>query len=374
MLRNYFEVDENTSVTGFLREINEKKNSQYIILDTDKGHFVDLRNIALNVTDSGEKLKNIKKTLSKCEGNTDLEHLEHMIKCGDIVIETSNGVYDFLDAIDWILERGFDFLDEPISNISKKEIYALEGDEKISTAKRILLDNNINILPIIDSDLNVVGEVRTIDFLASDLFSNDVSGKSGFYNKKYKESAMNMSVSNLMNGKPHLIDKNLKIRDAVMLMSEKSLPSVIVVDSNKLHSVISYKDVFKIIKNSLDGSGYSIEFVGSSNLYEDEFDIIEKAAKKSMEKISKISEYNNLKITFKVLGNTLGSHQKKVHMKFLLLVGKKVISIDKEISTGTSDEVYNNKKKDSWNIPQMASEAFRSLENKVKSKKSRLKR
>ena len=374
MLRNYFEVDENTSVTGFLKEINEKKNSQYIILDTDKGYFVDLRNIALNVTDSGEKLKNIKKTLSKCDGDTDLEHLEHMIRCGDIVIETNKGVYDFLDAIDWVLEQEFDFLGKPLSSIDKKEIYALEGDEKISTAKKILLDNKINILPIIDSDLNIVGEVRTIDFLASDLFSNNASGKGGFYNERYKESAKNMRTSNLMNSKPHLMDKNSNIRDAVKLMSEKSLSSIIITDSNKLYSVISYKDVFKIIRDSLSCPNYSIEFVGSSNLYEDEFDIIEKAAKKSMEKISKMSEYNNLKITFKVLGNTLGSHQKKIHMKFLLSVGKKVISIDKEISTGTSDEVYNDKKKDSWNTPQMASDAFKSLENIVKSKKNKLKR
>ena len=374
MLRNYFEVDEDASVTGFLKELNEKKNYQYIILDTDKGHFVDLRHIALNVTNAGEKLKNIKKTLSKCEGNSDLEHLEHIIKCGDIVIETNNGIYDFLDAIKWILEQNFGFLDEPISNIDKKEIYALEGDEKISTAKKILIDNKVNILPIIDPDLNVVGEVRTNDFLASDLFSNDFSGKGGFYNVKYDKSTMNMSTSNLMNGKPHLIDKNLKIRDVVKLMSEKSLPSVIIGDSNKLHSIISYKDVFKIIKNSLSSPSYSIEFVGSSNLYENEFDIIERAAKKSMEKISKMSGYNNLKVTFKVLGNTFGSHQKKIHMKFLLSAGKKVIYLDKEISTGTSDEVYNDKKKDSWNIPQMASEAFRTLENKVKSEKNKLRR
>ena len=114
---------------------------------------------------------------------------------------------------------------------------------------------------------------------------------------------------------------------------------------------------------------YSLEISGGASLFKDDFQVVEKFAKKSIEKISKISDYNNLKIHFKTVGNTKGSHQRKIEVKIMLAKGKKVITMEKEISTGTSDELTNNKVKTNWNIPHMVQDALKALEIKVKDEK-----
>lgn len=373
MLKNYFEIDENTTVSSFLRELNEKKNSQYIILDSDSSYFVDLRNVALTIKDPKEKLKSLKKSLPKSDGNTQKDYLIHLIKTGDRVIETSEGLFDFLDGLTYILEENFDFLKQKVSTIHKKEIIALTGEEKISTAKKLLSDNKINLLPIIKDKLDIIGEVRTRDFLTSNLFNNDM-GRGDYYSEKASNSPLNLKVENLMNKKPHILNINSTIKDAIKLMIDKFLPSLIVHENNKLYSVISYKDIFKLVQSNLEDKKYNIEFIGASNLYEDELESIQKFAQKSMDKISKFSNYDNLKITFKTVGNTEGTHMRKFEIKLLLSHGNKIINVENEVSTGTNDETYNDKQKESFNIPQLVQETFKSLESKVKLEKEKQKR
>ena len=122
---------------------------------------------------------------------------------------------------------------------------------------------------------------------------------------------------------------------------------------------------------NINTNNYFLEITGASNLFEEDFVVIEKFAKKTIEKINRISPYNSLKITFKSLGNTQGTHQRKIAMRMLLSYGNHVLAMDKEISAGSSDEDHNNKLKKSWNIPLMVQETFRALENKVKTLKNK---
>jgi len=107
MLKNYFEIDENQSVGSFLKEVKDKKNTQYIILKTIPKSFVDIRTISLRLHNREEKLKNLKKTLSKTLSTDKSELVSFLIESGDRVVETKDGYYDFLDALNDILQGGF---------------------------------------------------------------------------------------------------------------------------------------------------------------------------------------------------------------------------------------------------------------------------
>jgi len=119
MLKNYFEIDENETVNSFLKEVNEKKNSQYIILKTKPKTFIDIRTIALKKRDMNEKIKNLKKPLSQCNGSNKDDFFNFLIESGERVIETPNGYYDFLDALKDIKEHNFDFLKNELTNTTR---------------------------------------------------------------------------------------------------------------------------------------------------------------------------------------------------------------------------------------------------------------
>lgn len=375
MLKNYFEIDENQTVGSFLKEVTDKKNMQYIILKTSPKSFVDVRTISLKLHNRDEKLKNLKKTLSKFSGKSKDELLSFFIESGDRVIETSDGYYDFFNAMSDILEKDFPFLKSKISSVARKEIFALNEKDKISTARNIFIKQRVNILPIIEDKLEVVGELRPMDLLSYALH-NAESDRADYYNDNYENATtMNMAVVNIANKKPITIDKDMTIKDAIKIFLLKKIPSMIVTEGgDRLYAVLSYKDIFRQVKSDVEVLNYTIEYSGSDALFEDEFDLIQDYVEKAIKKISTISPYNKLKVTFKEFGKSEGSHMKKIEASFVLSHGKKIIHIDKEIAGGTSDEEHNDKVKGKWNVPSVVLESLSILIKKVKEEKDKEKK
>jgi len=371
MLKNYYEIDENLQVSAFLKTINEKKISHYITLDTVPISFIDIRTIALKAGNLNEKLKNLKKKVSDSKTNIPEKNLDFLIESGDRVIQTEEGLFDFIDALKTILKLNLDFLDIQIEKNKKKEIYALNENDKISAAKNIFLQKRINILPVI-KELKVIGELRPIDLLISDFFEQNTS-KETTIEKSSKINIQNLPIVNLMNNKPLTLNKDSTFREVVELMINKKIPSVIITDENdNLHSICSYKDVFRHYKDKNSLPKYSLEFVGNNILYEDEFDLIQDFAEKTIKKIIKISDYDSLKITFKQIGEKDAGHKKKIIAKFLLTQGNNVIQLEKETIEGINDEEHNNRVRSTWNIPQMIQDGLSNLEKKVKEQKSKI--
>ena len=374
MLKNYYEIDPDTSVETFLKNVKDKKNSLYIVLSPpDNNFYVDLRSISLGIKNPKEKLKSLKKPLSKSDSTEERDFIKRLIDSGDRVIMTNEGLYDFVDALKFILDKKYDFLNVEIKNIERKEVFALNSEDKISTAKSLFIKHKTNILPVIDENNKVIGEVRARDLLSSSLYFTD-SGSSNFYNDKHKDSQFNLSIENISNKKPLTLSYKKPIRDAVKLMLDKKLPSLIITEEENLYSTISYKEVFKLLSKEEETPDFTYEIVGLSQLYDDEASLVEDYIKKSMTKISRMSKYDNLKVTFKSLGNTEGSTiKKKYHIALLLSQGSKVLNVSKEIVSGTNDEEYDDKVKKAWNVPKALQEALSALEAKVKDERRKSK-
>lgn len=361
-------MDENLNLSAFLKEAKNKKNSHYIILKTKPETFVDIRTIALKISNLNEKLKGLKKGLVSSDVSEPEKMLDVLIESGDRVIKTWDGYFDFIDALEEIQKNSPELLDEKIDSIEKKEIYALNSDDKIASARNLFLNKRINLLPVIDG-LTVIGELRPIDFLVTDLFEEH-DHNTNFYNSKYRNNILNLPINNLINVRPITIDRGKKIKEAVDVMINKKLPSLIVTDmDNKLFSILSYKDIFRLYVKESQKPKFNIEYSGGGDLFDDEFDLIQDFAEKVMLKIVKISDYDNLRINFKIIGEKDMSHKKKVHTKILLSQGNKVLTVEKEIVEGTSDEIRNDKVKDRWNVPLMVSDALDALYSKVKEEK-----
>lgn len=383
MLTNHIGIDENTTVGNFLKDVKEKKHMQYFILETTPRSFVDVRSVSLKLHDPNEKFKALKKPLTYSKGSTHDEHTKALMETGERVVETAEGYFDFVDALKNIFEDGHDFLNTKIKDLKgRNEIFALNPNDKISTARNLFVHKRVNILPVIE-ELEVVGEVRTYDLLATDLFMKESRrgtfsnpgaigrGTSGeFYSEKYKEPVFNLPVENIMNNKPLTISNEAKLKDAINIMLEKKLPSIIVIEGeNKLYSIVSYKDVFKLLRKDLEVDKYTIEYIGASDLYPDEFDLIQDFVERSMKKITKISKYDLLKVSLKSHGNTEGTHMRKFSVALVLSEGNHIIHADREMVGGTTDEESNDRVRGKWNVPLMVQEALSNLEKQVKEEK-----
>jgi len=364
VLKNYYKVDENKSVGSFLKEVNEKKNSQYLILDTNPLSFVDIRTIALKSHNFDEKLKSLKKPLANSNGKTDSDYFKFLLECGDRVIKTKDSYFDFLDALEIIKNGNFDFLNDNLEINQRSEIFALNEKDKISVARNLMIKNRINLLPVIDK-LKVVGEVRTMDFLVNNLIDSSAN-KADLYDKQISGDILNLPISNLSNNKPITIESSKTYLDAINLMIKKKLGSLIITSKDNLYSIISYKDIFRLVKKDQKESKYLIEYVGATQVYDDELDLIKDYSERSMDKISNMSNYDSLKVSLKTHGNTEGTHQKKISVNLLLSYGNHVLHVDKEIIQGSSDEFTNNKIKGKWNVPLLVMDSLSILEKKVR--------
>ncbi len=371
MLKNYFKINENENIGSFLKEIKDKKHTLYIILDSQSPSYVDIRTAALKISNPNEKLKNLKTPLSVCDAKDKNLQFEFMANSGQrVIIVNENNYYDFIDALNYLLNNSENFLNDSLETLVKEEIFALNESDSIAQAKKFFIDKKINLLPIIDEKLEVIGELRPMDFLLYSL-TGETENK-GLHSSKYTDSVLNLPVINLMNPKPLNVHKTNTFKDAIKIMIEKKLASLIIMDDNqKIHSIISYKDIFKKAMANREKQEFKIEYIGMDEIYEEESALIVKYAEKFVQKVSKISDYDNLKISFKTHGNTQGSHLKKVSLNITLSKGQKILHVAKEISGGSSDEIKNDKVKGKWNIPLMFQDALKSLEKQIKEEKSR---
>jgi len=370
MLKNYFKIDENETVSSFLKNLDDKKKMHYVILNDGSKYFVDIRSIALNIQRSDEKLKNLKKKLSISKKNTEKDNFKVLLESGDRVISKENGeYYDFLDGLNFILNENYNFLNNKIETNFKKEIFALNEDDKISQAKSLFINKKINLLPII-SNKKIIGELRPMDLLVNELFSSK-NERNNFINKKEDESVFNLHVSNISNKKPLLLNYDITYKEAILIMIKKKMASLIVVKNEELYSILSYKDLFKFASENLNSKKYVIEYNNSEMLFEDEFALIKNSAEKIMKKISNKSNYNLLKISFKKLGNDLGGHIKKIKVSFILSYGNHVLHIDNEFISEYDGEKIKNKTKKKWNVPLLVLESLKKLEEKVNKEKDK---
>ena len=365
MLKNHYNVDENETVSSFLKEVKDKKNSNYIILDTQPTMYVNIRDIALKSHDMKEKLKTLKKHLPKIEETDKEAMVDFLINSGEQVVKVNEDYLDYVEALKFIQEKDFKFLDTRLDEDPKKQIYALNEDDKLSQARHLLIEHKINLLPVINESMEVVGEIRTIDLLVSNIYDREIS-KEYYNSERNHKTLLNTPITNLMNKNPLTLDSSQKVRDALKVMVEKKIPSLIVKREGKIYSVITYKDIFKYYnKVKQSDKNYSVEIIGTKELFEDEKALIRRFTEKTAKKIASRTPYNEIKLVFKTHGKEQSGHMKKGSITVNAYSGNKVITAQKEISPGTSDEEVNDKQKEDWNIPKLAQDALKTLEESV---------
>lgn len=365
MLKNYYLIDENKSVENFLKNKNDKKNMLYIILDTNPETFVDSTDLALKVHNLQSKLKTIKKTLPTIENVLkNRDKIKFLLDSGQKICKINGKYYDIFEALTYIQKQEPIFLKNSLSKTKRKEIFVLNLTDKISQAKKILTEKKFSILPVINENNEIVGEIRTFDLLVGNLY-NISSNDKNFYSKKYENTIQNLSISQIMNTKPLILNIHKKIKNALNLMLTKKIPEIITCDENqRIFSIVSYKEIILEYLNQYEDKKYSFEIVGMENLLENEKIKIEKSLNRFLRRISKSLDDSNLKIYIKSIHSSKNkglNDTTKYELKInLFSKNQKPLHYEKNLDFQKKTQEYNR------NITKILNEGLKSIEIQLK--------
>lgn len=121
----------------------------------------------------------------------------------------------------------------------------------------------------------------------------------------------------------------------------------------------------------METTNNKIEYSGINNLFAGEIEATKSFAEKTMDKISRISSFNRLKVSMKPHGNTVNTTKRKFSMNLLLSRGNRVIHVSKEITEPVDDDNSKTKTKYKWSVKDTIHDAFTTLEDKIVSRKEK---
>lgn len=388
MVKNYIKIDQNENLTSFLHELKEDRKINYIILDTNPESFIDVSTIAFKVKDRNEKLKNLKKNLPTIDSDNSLDNLVFLTNAAERIVKVRNGYFDLFDGLEVILNSDSKLLSTRIKNNVLGKLISVNSENSIDSAKQLLKDNKINLLPVVDTNNVVVGEVRVRNLLITELYNTgdkekfkknrgvlQGSSETGVFRKDfYEDNIKDLPVSNIMETEIRSIDFNRTYKDLIEMMIKEQVPSVIITQDEKAYSVVTYKNVFRLFLDELKEDTYNIEFSGINEIPKPKLDFMREISSRFMEKIQKFSKYSLLDVSFKTHGNTLNTQEIKYSLNIVLSEGNKIIRVDREIVEGISDEATQDRVKGRWSLLDSFQDAIKALEARVKEEKERAKR
>ncbi len=297
------------------------------------------------------KAKNLaRKNVPKIEGDLDIFKLAKMFLENNIkaIPVLSGGKLLGLVFESDIVQNSETCLSE--SNKTVKEIASMpvviSRDENIGKARTLTQENDINRLPVIDSEGRLEGVIDIEGFLKT-VNPQESMGKkdsAGDYTPEYR-----LSVTTIMNRNPVTTVENINCNKIVKLFKKYNTSYVIITSDKKPVGIVTSKDILELVASLKKKEGVYVQISGLEEI-EDSFerDKIDSLIEDSVKKIGKI--YGGIEYLF-------------LHIKSSQKEGEqKLYSIRTRILTPVG--LYVSKSQ-GWNPIKTADEALERLERQV---------
>ena len=142
-------------------------------------------------------------------------------------------------------------------DVMSTEVITTSPDTDISQAARLLLERHINGIPVVDSEMRVVGILCQSDLIAQQkkvslpslftLLDGFISFSSTKNLDKEFQKIAALKVSEAMTSDPVLVSPDTSIEDVATLMVNRGFHTIPVVQDGRLVGVIGKEDVLKTI-------------------------------------------------------------------------------------------------------------------------------
>jgi CBS-domain-containing membrane protein len=142
-------------------------------------------------------------------------------------------------------------------DIMTREVITVSPDTDITQATKILLENRINGLPVVDEKQQLVGIVCQSDLIAQQkriplpslftLLDGYISLTSAKQFEKEVQKIAATRVEQAMTPKPLTVRPETSLEDIASLMVEKKLHTLPVVDKGKLVGIVGKEDMLRTL-------------------------------------------------------------------------------------------------------------------------------
>ncbi len=146
-------------------------------------------------------------------------------------------------------------------DIMTRAVITVNPTTDITQATRILLENRINGLPVVDAEKRLVGIICQSDMIAQQkriplpslftLLDGYITLTSAKQFEKEVQKIAATRVEQAMTPKPVTVDPGTSIEDIASLMVEKNLHTLPVVDKGKLVGIIGKEDMLRTLMPGL---------------------------------------------------------------------------------------------------------------------------
>jgi CBS domain-containing protein len=130
---------------------------------------------------------------------------------------------------------------ENVKNIMNKKIFSVSPDDRIIHARRIMIDENIARLPVINNGI-LIGMIsdNEIVFALAEL-------KKSFPVGKQKHRLDELLVNDAMKIPAVSAESNISIKDAADLMIKNNVGSLVITENGKVIGIVTRTDLLKTI-------------------------------------------------------------------------------------------------------------------------------
>jgi len=166
-------------------------------------------------------------------------------------------------------------------------------NDTIGKARKLIRDNKISRIPVIDENRKLVGIVDSTDFLKTINPKN--SDKETIMGDAMPEHKL--SITTIMDKIPLTVENHIPLKDAVELMEKHNKSYVLITSENEPIGIVTPKDILEVIASMEEKKGVYVQIAGLDNI-ENSFDKekISKMIEDSIQKIGKM--FDNLEYMF----------------------------------------------------------------------------
>ena len=202
-----------------------------------------------------------------------------------------------------------------VKDLVRKTNFYVEPNDNVAKARRIMINERIDRLPVIDNG-KIVGMVISIDILRTINKPIKKIRKGHRIGKQIK--ILDFPVKNIMKKRVPLLKEDTSIKEALKKLLLNELKGTVVISkNNELKGLLYRFDILKEISKKIVKEGIWITFP-SSELHPDMLAIVkDKIAKKSKKLKSLMPNLNEIRVHIKQIHGKTTDHIYEVNMRFL---------------------------------------------------------
>ena len=261
MRTEFIKLDANDFGSSFIGQ-KKKTGDSFGLIFEGKSYlgFADKKELLRSRLDATKtKVKNCLKHVPILTKNSKLADIVRLMSAADVralPVRDNNKVLGIIRAKDVAKELQEFYEKIKVGDIVKKRAVICNEDDELGQAIDLMVKKNIDRLPIIKKDGRIAGIISVIDFLLKfSVFPRKKTRQplaaahsamcvTGF-KKDENQNLLKCPVSNQMSALTISCTKKNTVAEAIEIMFENDLTSLVVLENEKPEGILTIKDIFE---------------------------------------------------------------------------------------------------------------------------------